>query len=321
MHWLREGRSFTRRSAARAFQVSIRTVADDIERLRYLGVPVDYDAKRNTYYLTEPFDHLPFVSIRRREWAAFLVARFALDALGDTPDAAHLHGLVERLSMQLPPEVQVHPDTLSRTIQIDRSIRPRHPARFMEPMGTAAERHQIVELHYRGNNRDEETRREVEPYRLLYRDGFWYLIAYCRLRKELRSFRIDRIRGVRVTGEIFSPDPEIDLDVYLDETFGMHWDERKYLVCIRFSPYQARWIREAEWHPTQTMVERGDGSLELRMEVTGLADVTRWVLSYGAEAEVLSPPLLRHRVAAEARRMAAMYPPEAPGSQQHSAGH
>ena len=86
VHWLREGRSFTRRSAARAFQVSIRTVADDIERLRYLGVPVDYDAKRNTYYLTEPFDHLPFVSIRRREWPAFLVARFALDALGDTPD-------------------------------------------------------------------------------------------------------------------------------------------------------------------------------------------------------------------------------------------
>ncbi len=275
--------------------------------MRYLGVPVAYDPKRSTYFLTEPFDHLPFVSIRRTEWAAFLVARYALEALGDTPDAALLRGLVERLSVQLPPEVQVHPDTLSRTIQIDRGTRPRHPARYLEPLRAAAEAQQVVTLHYRGNNRGEETRREVEPFRLLYRDGYWYLIAYCRLRRELRSFRIDRIRSIQVSDEIFLIDPETDLDAYLDETFGMHWDERKYLVCIRFSAYQARWIREDAWHPTQTLVERADGSVELRMEVTGLADVTRWVLSYGGEAEVLSPSVLRHRVAREARRMAERY--------------
>lgn len=307
IHWLNEGRRFTRRTAAREFQVSVRTIADDIERLKALGVPVDYDPKRNTYYLTEPFDHLPFVSIRRTEWAAFLVARFALDALGDTPDAAFLGSLVERLSAQLPPEVQVHPDTLSRTIQIDPGARPRHPARFLEPLRAAAERQQVVRLRYRGNNRDVETTRAVEPYRLLHRDGHWYLIAYCRWREGFRSFRVDRIRSLTVTDEVFLHDPDLDLDAYLDETFGIHWDAQKYLVCIRFSPYQARWIQEEQWHPTETLVRRDDGSVELRMQVTGLADVTRWVLSYGGEAEVLSPPVLRHRVAREARRMAERY--------------
>lgn len=307
VHWLREGRPFTRRTAAREFQVAVRTVADDIERLRYLGVPVAYDPKRNSYFLTEPFDHLPFVSIRRTEWAAFLVARFALDALGDTPDAALLRGLVDRLAAQLPPEVQVQPDTLSRTIQIDRSVQLRHPARYLEPLRAAIEQQQVVVLHYRSNNRDEETTRAVEPYRLLNRDGHWYLIANCRLREELRSFRLSRMRGVTVTDEVFLHDAEVDVDGYLDETFGIHWDERKYLVCIRFSPYQARWIREEIWHPTQTLLEHPDQSLELRMEVTGLVDVTRWVLSYGGEAEVISPPVLRHRVAREIRRMAALY--------------
>lgn len=311
VHWLREAQPFTRRTAAREFQVSVRTIADDIERLKYLGVPVDYDARRGAYYLTEPFDHLPFVSIRRREWAAFLVACFALDALGETFDGTHLRALVERLSMQLPPEVQVPPDTLSRTLQIDRATRPLHPARFLEPLRLAAEARQVIALQYRGNNRDQETQREVEPYRLLFRDGFWYLIAYCRLRRELRSFRVDRVRGMQKTDEIFPREQDPDLDGYLNATFGMHWDDRKYSVCIRFSAYQARWIREVEWRPTQRIVEHGDGSLDLHMETTGLVDVTRWVLSYGAEAEVLSPTVLRDSVAAEARRMAALYAAEA----------
>lgn len=305
--WLQDGRRFTRRTAASEFQVSIRTISDDIERLKYLGVPVGWDPKRNTYILTEPFDALPFLSIKRTEYAAFLVARFALEALGDTPDAALLKGLVERLSGHLPPEVQVHPDTLSQAIQIDRSSRPRHPARFLEPLRTAAEQQKIIAIRYRANNTGEETVRSVEPYRLLHRDGFWYLIGYCRHREDVRSFRVDRIRGLTVTDEIFLPEADLDLDAYLDETFGMHWDDRRYHVHVRFSPYQARWIREQEWHPTQVMTQRPDGTLDLRMEVTGLADVTRWVLSYGGEAEVISPPVLRHRVAREARRMTERY--------------
>ena len=275
--------------------------------LKYLGVPVAYDPKHNTYTLTEPFDHLPFLSIKRSEYAAFLVARYALEALGDTPDAVLLKGLVERLSVQMPPEVQIHPDTLSSILQIDASSQPRYPARYLEPLRSAAEHQQVVRLNYHGNNRDEETQRAVEPYRLLHRDGYWYLIGYCRWRNGLRSFRLDRIRGLEVTREVFLPEEALDLDAYLEETFGMHWDAQTYAVCIRFTPYQSRWIKENEWHPTQTLVERADGSVELRMEVTGLTDVIRWVLSYGGEAEVISPPVLRRRVAAEAHHMAALY--------------
>jgi predicted DNA-binding transcriptional regulator YafY len=154
----------------------------------------------------------------------------------------------------------------------------------------------------------------VEPYRLLHRDGHWYLIAYCRRRRALRSFRVDRIRSLEVTRAVFLPEPELDLDAYLDETFGLLWDGRTYAVRIRFTPYQARWICEDQWHPSQTLVRRADGSVEVLMEVTGLADVTRWVLSYGGEAEVIGPPVLRHRVAREARRMAERYTEDTGGS-------
>lgn len=307
VEWLRRRRTFTRGDAAREFQVTVRTIAEDIRRLKALGVPVAFDSRRNTYFLTESFDGLPLLSIKRTEYAALLVARYALEALGDTPDAEHLEAVADRLASQLTPEVQVAPETLRRVVQIDRSNTPKQPAHLLEPLRSAAEQQLVTRIRYQGNYRGEETERIIEPYRLLSRDGYWYLIAYCRTREDLRSFRIDRIRSLDVTDEVFLHDTAIDLDDYLDETFGIHWDERTYPVRIRFSPYQARWIEEEKWHPTQLMTKRRDGSLELHMKVTGLADVAQWVLSYGGEAEVLSPPVLRHRVAREARRMAAQY--------------
>ena len=115
------------------------------------------------------------------------------------------------------------------------------------------------------------------------------------------------VRDPGVSDDVFAVPPDFDLEAYLGPAFGMHRGERTYAVHVRFSAYQARWIAEEQWHPSQVMVRRQDGTLDVRMQVTGLADVARWVLSYGGEAEAISPPLLRHRVAREARRMAALY--------------
>ena len=78
-------------------------------------------------------------------------------------------------------------------------------------------------------------------------------------------------------------------------------------VRLRFSARQARWIREERWHPSQTLTPGPEGTLDLEMEAAGLADLARWVLSYGDEVEVLAPAALRERIAAEASAMAARY--------------
>ncbi len=154
---------------------------------------------------------------------------------------------------------------------------------------------------------DAVTERDVEPYAVVAHQSRWYLVAYCRLRQAMRDFRIDRIRHLELREETFTPRSDFELEAYLGPAFGMHRDDRTYAVHLRFSPYQARWIREEQWHPSQLLVERPDGSLDVHLQVTGLADVARWMLSYGAECEVISPPVLRHRIASEARRMAACY--------------
>jgi len=222
--------------------------------------------------------------------------------LGNVPDAQHLQAVIQRRATHLPDHVRVHAYTLSGTIRIDESHHVPPPAGMLEPFRQAIADARVLFIRYRGNSQDELTEREVEPEELLRRDGYWYLVGYCRLRSERRTFRLDRIQAYDVRSEVFYRDSS-DLDAYLDETFGMHWDERPHTVKIRFSAYQARWINEVQWHPTEIKLLHDDGRLDLTMTVTGLDDVCRWVMQYGSQAEVISPPMLRNKVAREARRM------------------
>lgn len=69
----------------------------------------------------------------------------------------------------------------------------------------------------------------------------------------------------------------------------------------------ARYIRERRWHPTQESEEMPDGGLLLRFRTGGLAEVRRWVMSYGSHAEVLVPENLRREVGEEIRKMVRLY--------------
>jgi len=307
LEWLRSERPLTTRDVARAFEVSRRTVFNDLEYLRQIGVPIEFDRKKRTYVLEGPFENLPLLALSRTEFAAFLVAHHALETLGDGVHGPHLARVVQRIAEHLPETVRVEPEVLSRSIRFETGPRPPVPLARLEALEAAVRNQQVVRIRYTSNSTGKETEREIEPYTLLSYQGRWYAIAFCRLRKAMRDFRIDRIRALTPTGAYFSIPPDFDLEAYLGPAFGMHRGERTYAVHVRFSPYQARWIKEERWHPSQVMIERPDGSLDVRLQAAGLQDLARWVLSYGAEAEVISPPVLRHRVASEARRMAALY--------------
>lgn len=307
IQWLRSDRKLTARLAADAFEVSPRTVANDILQLRTMGYPIEFDHRRSTYYLTDPVENLPVLPLRNTELAAFLVARHALEALGDAPHARLLADVVDKIAEHLPETIRVEPDALARLIRFDPGPQPVASVERLEALQQAVARRNVIRIRYTSNSTGEVTERDVEPYHLLCYQGRWYLIAYCRLRQAMRDFRIDRIAAASEQPETFTIPPDFDLDEYLGPAFGMTRGERTFAVHVRFTPYQARWIREERWHPSQVLVQLPDGSLDVRMQVAGLSDVARWVLSYGAECEVLSPPVLRHRVASEIRGLERIY--------------
>jgi proteasome accessory factor B len=82
----------------------------------------------------------------------------------------------------------------------------------------------------------------------------------------------------------------------------MIWGEPQE-VKIRFSPSQAPYIRERTWHPSQQIETERNGGLILTLKVADLWEVKRWLIGFGAEAEVLGPEDLREKIAGECTRL------------------
>jgi len=156
--------------------------------------------------------------------------------------------------------------------------------------------------------RGEENQRIVHPYHLTNIRGEWHLIAYDRLRQDVRQFALPRIRRWRVlTGEHFAIDPHFSLTNYFGQSFLFEHGGEPAEVVIHFDPYQARYIRERQWHPSQQIEEQPDGSLILHLTVAALGEVQRWIMGYGSHARVLAPVALAQAIATELRAALAKY--------------
>jgi len=171
----------------------------------------------------------------------------------------------------------------------------------------AVQEQRQIRLGYHSLHRDKISQRNVDPYYILHKNGAWYFIGHCHERQEPRIFALSRVVTVELTETGFTLPADFDKEKYLGDSFDLMREGQKYHVQLRFSPYQSRWIAERKWHKTQQLTWQPDGSLLLELDVTGLADVQRWVLQYGSEVEVLAPPELRAAIQAEIRKMAAQY--------------
>ena len=159
-------------------------------------------------------------------------------------------------------------------------------------------------LTYRSFRRD-VTKRLVDPYALALQWGHWYLVCYCHLRGELRTFRVDRIQAIEPTGETFEVPADFAPREYLQRMAGER-PATYYRVVVRFEPEAAHIVRERreDW---QELTEGADGSVTLAFDTSDLAWPCRWVLTYQGGATVIGPPELVTMVRDAARSIAARY--------------
>lgn len=308
---LRQGRHPNCRTLAERLEVHERTVHRDLTYLRdLLQAPIAYDARRRGYHLIEPGWSMPPVRLAEGEAVALLLGLSALAAYRGTGLEGPLRSLIDKLPLLLPDHVSVDPGDLvadvSFMVEPPRGDQERVAAAFAA-LRVAIEASHRVEMTYYTPSRDEVTVRRVDPYHLRHFEGAWYLVGFCHLRGAYRTFALDRIQQLAVLDETFSRRGDFSPETYFGESWRLERGAEKQRVVIRFDPYQARWVRGRTWHPTQETVEEPDGSLTLAFTVTGLGEVQRWVLQFGAHAEVLAPPELREAVAAEVVRLIDIY--------------
>lgn len=306
VEWLRIGRLFNANDISKEFDISVRTTMSDLDWLRKgLGFAIEFNRDRGSYVLAEDSGDLPSVQLSQSEWVALIRARDLLELNGMSPQAEAIDRFVQRVRFHLPGR-RGEPADLS---PVTFSMGPggyRQPA----PIPWQAELEQAIRdqlatrITYFSQYRQAESERVIHPLHLLFRAGRGYLTAFCRTRQGIQTFRTNRIRALEITDEVFARPLDFDAQAYVEPMFGVFRDPVVSHVRIRFSPKVAPWILEERWHASQQTTTLEDGSVDLEMDVTRLMDLSRWVLSFGAEAEVIEPEPLRNAVRDEIHRVA-----------------
>lgn len=145
--------------------------------------------------------------------------------------------------------------------------------------------------------------REVEPYALVHRGGWWYVVGHCRLRNAMRSFRLDRIVELTLLDQRFQIPPEFDIQEYLATAFE---SESKVLMRLRFASSAAHVARDlaGTW---ETLEAQTDGSVIVTLAMPDVMWAASMALGFGPIVTVLEPAELRQTVREWASAIAEQY--------------
>jgi predicted DNA-binding transcriptional regulator YafY len=286
------------------FEVSVRTIYRDIAALSESGVPIVGEAGVG-YSLLKSYS-LPPVMLTAEEASSLFMGAELAKQLTDGSLKSPLEAALLKLRAVLPRDRQDHIDQLTkRTVIFGPGMRggnKRDEREWLLPLQEAAVRCNVVRMVYRSRDRDETTR-EVEPLGASFYGGIWYLIAWCRLRGEMRHFRFDRIESATVCPEKFQPRHGFSLREHLAACKSQ---SDLILVRLRLRCRVIERLRRESILPLHE-VKRDAEWMEVSMSTHSLDWLGQWLLAFGPEVEALDPPELRVRIREQAEHIAGIY--------------
>jgi predicted DNA-binding transcriptional regulator YafY len=290
---------------AQELGVSVRSLHRYIAMLDEMGIPVY--SERGPYggfSLVRGYKLPPLVFTPEEAVAVYLGTNLAEEMWGKLyRDAAR--GVLVKLENVLPDEQRQEIAWARRALFATGM----HQADFdaltpmLEKLRRAARERCQVGLSYQSQSRPEPTHRLLDPYALVHRWGWWYVVGYCHLRQEVRTFRVDRIVELGLLEASFDPPAQFDLRAYLASEF---LDQPHVTARLRFVPAADRAALDNRlfW---ETIELQPDGSLDASFTAPTLEWAASTALMYGPAVEVLEPPELRRMVAGWASATADKY--------------
>jgi len=299
-------------------EVSSKSVHRDLEFMRdRLQLPLDYDHARNGYHYTQEVTNFPTLQITEGELFALLVAEKALQQYRGTTFERPLLSAFKKMAASLPDTVSLNLADWDQTISFRISAEPILNLEIFDALAKAVARRQQLQLTYRKPARRDTELRVVDPYHLANINGEWFLFAWCDLRNDIRTFVPARILSLHPTGRTFARPQKFSLQKRLRDSFGVQSGQGSFEVVLHFNELVADYIREKKWHESQQLRELPDGGVELRMKLSSLSEVERWVLGWAGNARVIHPPALAQGIVNAARKVlqssASDQPPAKPG--------
>lgn len=289
LNFLDRGQSVTLESVADHFGVTRKSAE------RYMGslkesFPVVYDRKRRSYIFDDDF-HLKQIELSPEEQLFFGLAKNMLKKYGGKTGRVmeSIERKIGSCGMPFPKHIIFSGDALPPQVE-----------ECIQRLNYAIREQQLVDINYRATYKNNEvTCRTVEPYFLFFEDNLWYLRAYCRLRKDLRVFALDKIDSLSVLERHFVPKMSVNPEEELLTGARAVLDGEPVTVTLRFEKKIAPSIKRRKWFPSQKEKDLPEGKLEMTCRVNGFVGVKPWLMRWMPHVEVVGPKELRKLVREE----------------------
>jgi len=287
-----------------------RTVYRDLEALQVAGFPIYTErlGGKNLWSLLDTVKHQMPVPFSLTELMALYFSRDMLKVFRDTAFYDSLESLFQKVKTTLPPESIKYLKNVEQILHL--GVKPyKEYGKFKEILNRvndAAINRKSIEIVYYTMSWKKESRRRVDPYRIWFFNGTFYLIGLCHMRNEVRIFALDRIKMLHQTKEIFEVPEDFSLEDFMGPSFGVYQGEPAH-IKVWFHPDVAGYIKEKIWHESQQIHLQDDGSIIFEAEVAGTDEIRFWIMTWGSKAEVLEPESLREDIRTEAEMISRRY--------------
>lgn len=275
------------------FKISLRTVYRDVKTLEEAGIPVLGEAGVG-YSIMEGY-RLPPVMFTKEEATAFLTAEKLVEKLADSSSDESYKSAMFKIRAVLRSTEKDFLETLDDNIDVVKSRRHRHQQLAVNPIQTILKciaARNVVSIQYFAQHSQQKTEREIEPIGIFYLDGYWHLIAYCRLRKDYRDFRIDRISSIKTSEQVFQSGHPT-LKSYLEQVTT----ERNMIkVVLKLNKDALPFIEDQKYYSGFVSQQELKDHFEMVFLTASLEGFARWFVTFGDQAYIVAPKELKERI-------------------------
>jgi predicted DNA-binding transcriptional regulator YafY len=279
---------------AEKFSISLRTVYRDIRALEEAGVPIIGEAGTG-YRLMDGYK-LPPVMFNQDEASALLTAAKLMQFMSDAPSSKHYQSALDKIKAVLRlaekhhiAEIDDHVAVVAHPAFSYQRPTELHLSKILQAIAGS----RILQIDYTSIGKNEQLQRKAEPIGIYYQGSWWYMVAYCHLRKDYRNFRTDRINKLVLTDEKMTKShPPL-------QNFLNRVTEKKDLqkVVIEVESKIVNYFGEQKYYNGFVREEVKESRVTMTFLTASLNGFARWFLLFGDVAEIIEPAELKDVVA------------------------